>query len=59
MIALDKGHAPALVGQLLGQRVAGLPGTDHDGVVVWHILLAIQHRHLLDAELLAVLAGAA
>ena len=33
VLLLDQGHRPTLIGEFLGERVPGLPGTDHDGVV--------------------------
>jgi hypothetical protein len=36
LILFDERHGPAVVGQFLRKRVARLPGTNHDGVVVRH-----------------------
>jgi hypothetical protein len=36
VLLLDEGHRPTAVGQLVAERVAGLAGTDHDGIESGH-----------------------
>ena len=36
MIFFDQGQTPPVVRQLLRQRVPGLAGADHDGIVTLH-----------------------
>src|SRR5262245_41920242 len=36
MLLLNQGHGPAVIGQFLGERIACLPGTDHDSVIARH-----------------------